>query len=79
MTLLALLSLAAWIYLATSRGGFWRADQRLDDAAAPEVWPAVAAIIPARNEAASIGAVVAAHLNADYRGDFRVVLVDDKF
>ena len=77
MTLLALLSLAAWIYLATSRGGFWRADQRLDDAASPEVWPAVAAIIPARNEAASIGAVVAAHLNADYRGDFRVVLVDD--
>lgn len=77
MTTLAFCALAAWIYLAFLRGGFWRADQRLGDAPAPESWPSVAAIIPARNEAASIGAVIAAHLDADYQGHLRVVLVDD--
>ncbi len=77
MTILAFFALAAWIYLAVSHGGFWRANQRLEAAPAPEVWPAVTAIVPARNEAASVGAVVAAHMAADYQGDFCVVLVDD--
>ncbi len=77
MTLLALISLAAWIWLALFRGGFWRADQRLSDSPAPEVWPHVTAIIPARDEAATIASVIGAHMAADYPGRFEVVLVDD--
>lgn len=80
MTLIAALSLLAWCVLAAFRGGFWRADQRLNGAPGAELapWPSVAAIIPARNEAASVAAVVAAHMGADYRGAFNVILVDDQ-
>jgi len=77
MTILALLALLAWGYLAAFRGGFWRADQRLGPAPAPDVWPSVAAVIPARNEAATIAEVISAHLAADYAGDFTIILVDD--
>ncbi len=78
MTLLALFSLAAWVFLALFRGGFWRADQCLDAAgAALARWPSVTAVIPARDEAATIGNVIAAHMAADYQGDFRIILVDD--
>ena len=80
MTFIAAFSLAVWCCLAFFRGGFWRADQRLDAApnAALSTWPTVAAIIPARDEAASIAAIVAAHIASDYRGDFTITLVDDQ-
>ncbi len=75
---LAGLSLALWVYLLGWRGGFWRADQRLaDDAAAPEAWPAVVALVPARDEAEGIGRAVASLLAQDYPGRLRVVLADD--
>lgn len=78
LTLLSLISFAAWVYLAVARGGFWRANTRLGDPAAPEAWPSVAIVIPARNESDSIGAVIAAHMEADYAGHFQVFLVDDQ-
>ena len=75
---LAALSLAAWLYLVFLRGGFWRADQRLDMAPADRAdWPAVAAIVPARDEAAVIGRSLAALLAQDYPGAVSVVVVDD--
>lgn len=77
MIIVALLSLLAWGFLAAFRGRFWRADQRLGTAPAPDAWPSVAAVIPARNEAATIAEVIGAHLAADYAGDFTVFLVDD--
>ncbi len=79
MTFLALFSLAAWVWLALFRGGFWRADQRLGDRTAPVParWPSVVAVVPARDEAATIGDVIAAHMAAAYPGDFAVILVDD--
>jgi hopene-associated glycosyltransferase HpnB len=78
LTALALLSLAAWIYLLFFHHGFWRADQRLPHAAANlPAWPSVVALVPARNEAASIGACVAALTAQDYKGAFRVVVIDD--
>ena len=72
------LALAAWVWLLAARGGFWRADQRLP-ASTPELarWPEVVAVVPARNEAASVGASVASLLGQDYPGRFSVVLVDD--
>jgi len=78
LALLAGVSLAIWLYLIGFRGGFWRCAQRLDEAPpAPARWPAVAAVIPARNEAALIEESLAAVLAQDYPGEFRIVLVDD--
>jgi hopene-associated glycosyltransferase HpnB len=74
----AALSLIVWLALLFFRGGFWRADQRLDtDMPEPDAWPAVVAVIPARNEAATIGRTVASLLGQDYPGAFSVIVVDD--
>jgi hopene-associated glycosyltransferase HpnB len=68
----------AWAVLLFLRGGFWRADQRLPaGTAAPAAWPGVVAVIPARDEAATIGEVVAAHRASDYPGGYPVIVVDD--
>lgn len=74
---LVLLSLVIWICLLLFRHGFWRADQRLVEAGERDNWPAVAAVIPARNEAPTIGVTVAALLGQDYPGALTVVVVDD--
>jgi hopene-associated glycosyltransferase HpnB len=73
---LAALSLAIWIYLLLGRGLFWRA-QEPRPAPPPARWPSVAAIVPARNEAAVVGAAISSLLRQDYAGRFSVVLVDD--
>ncbi|MDH5750241.1 MAG: glycosyl transferase family 2, partial [Rhodospirillales bacterium] len=76
--LIAAGSTAAWIYLLWGRGGFWRADQVLEDPAPiPESWPTVAAVIPARDEAGTVGRTVASLLAQDYPGGISVVVVDD--
>jgi len=71
------LSALIWLFLVLARGGFWRADQRLGRAGELERWPDVVAVIPARNEAETIGETVSSLLAQDYPGDFRVVVVDD--
>jgi hopene-associated glycosyltransferase HpnB len=87
-----LLCLLIWVYLLTARGEFWRARERDDaplggpgavpDAAAQRLadtdWPAVVAVIPARNEAASIAQAVDSLCRQDYPGPFSVVVVDDQ-
>ena len=70
-------ALVAWLYLLFLRGGFWRADQRLGAYPPPEAWPAVVAVVPARNEADYVGRAVASLLAQDYAGGLSVVLVDD--
>jgi hopene-associated glycosyltransferase HpnB len=80
--LIASMVLAIWLYLIAARGGFWRAADR-DDAPLPAGppaggWPAVTAIIPARDEAECVGETVASLLRQDYAGPFAVVLVDDQ-
>lgn len=78
MLVAALLSLIVWTVLLTARGRFWRADQRLPTEAEtlPE-WPDVVALIPARNEAATIGAVLASHLASSYPGRLDLIVIDD--
>ncbi len=79
LTVLAAVSLAAWLYLIFLRGGFWRADQRLGaPAKAPAAWPEIAAVVPARNEATVIGRSLRALLAQDYPGALSVVVVDDE-
>ncbi|MDD9878105.1 MAG: glycosyltransferase [Magnetovibrio sp.] len=74
---LASLSLFAWAVLEFFRGGFWRADQRLGPAGELGHWPGVVAVIPARNEAPTIGRTVASLLGQDYPGQVSVIVVDD--
>ncbi|UAK23500.1 glycosyltransferase [Sphingomonas nostoxanthinifaciens] len=78
MTIAAGLSLAIWLYLVLGHARFWRADQT-DTApiVAPAAWPAVLAVVPARDEAPVIGRAVASLLAQDYPGALTVVLVDD--
>lgn len=78
VAVLGLACLGVWGYLLLGRGGFWRADQR-DTPGAPEPadWPAVVAVVPARDEADVIGRSLGSLLRQDYPGALRVVLVDD--
>lgn len=78
---IAALACAAWMYLILGRGGFWRSDVR-DDAnggtpANLSRWPRVTAVVPARDEAATIGACVEALLRQDYPGPLDVIVIDD--
>ncbi|MEM9011288.1 MAG: glycosyltransferase [Pseudomonadota bacterium] len=77
MLIFAGLSLVLWVVLLFGRGGFWRADQRLGVPPAPEAWPEIAVVIPARNEVETIAEVVAAHRATAYPGAVRVFVVDD--
>ena len=78
LAVLALVSLAGWLFLLFARGGFWRADQRLPaDLPAPDEWPDIVAVVPARNEAPYIAQSLTSLLHQDYPGRFAVVLVDD--
>ncbi len=80
MTILRLVAAAgvgAWVWLALARGLFWRTDIRLPSAPAPARWPAVAIVVPARDEAEILPRTVPTLLAQDYPGPARVILVDD--
>ncbi|WP_375205716.1 glycosyltransferase [Hyphococcus sp.] len=77
LSLIAFAAFAAWGWLTLLRGGFWRAGERLDDKPDPAAWPEVVAVIPARDEAETIGDVIRAHMAADYPGKLSVILADD--
>jgi len=74
----AFLALAIWSYLAFGRGGFWRCIERDDGhPPPPAVWPCIAVVIPARDEAENIARCLNSLLSQDYPGPWSVVLVDD--
>ncbi len=76
---LGLLALAIWVYLIRWHEGFWRADQWLGPTPAlgAGAWPAVVAIVPARNEAETIARCLHGLAAQDYPGRLSIVLVDD--
>ncbi len=81
--IIAALVLAIWLYLIAARGGFWRAAEHDGGALgggspAPAQWPAVTAVVPARDEAETIGETVASLLRQDYGGLLGVIVVDDR-
>jgi hopene-associated glycosyltransferase HpnB len=78
MIVLAVLTLGLWLYLVFARGGFWLGRERDRGASpAPLTWPAVAVVVPARNEAECVGQSIPSLLAQDFRGPLRVILVDD--
>ncbi len=77
LTGLAGLAVLVWLWLAVARGMFWRTDVRLPPGADPPVWPTVAVVVPARDEATVLPASLPSLLDQDYPGQVRVILVDD--
>lgn len=77
MALVSIAVVVIWVVLFLAWGRFWRADQRLGTAVSPAAWPAVAIVIPARNEADTIAKVVAAHRSSAYPGRVETFVVDD--
>ncbi|SOD90959.1 glycosyltransferase [Caenispirillum bisanense] len=79
ITAAAVLALAAWVWLLLVHGGrFWRGSERLP--AAPPAAPSplrVVAVVPARNEAAVVGACVESLLRQEWPEPFPVIVVDD--
>ncbi len=81
----ASVSLVIWLVLVFARDGFWLARERdTAPSVAPgqargdgEVWPAVTAIVPARDEAEVIARSIGSLAAQDYPGTFHIILVDD--
>jgi hopene-associated glycosyltransferase HpnB len=84
MLLLTTLSCLVWLYLLLGHGRFWRSGPELPPARAavtppiaPVNAPAVAVVVPARDEAPVIAATLRSLLAQDYAGPVRIILVDD--
>jgi hopene-associated glycosyltransferase HpnB len=76
---IAMICVAIWAYLILARGAYWHASVR-DTAHITGLsgqWPAVAAVVPARNESDYIARSVTSLLRQDYRGPLTIVVVDD--
>ncbi|OKJ35650.1 glycosyltransferase [Streptomyces sp. CB01580] len=74
---IAMGSLAAWVWLLLGQGFFWRTDQRMPVRRAPERWPSVAIVVPARDEADMLPVSLPSLLTQDYPGVAEVFVVDD--
>jgi len=77
MIFLAAFALLVWIDLAAFHGSFWRSGPVLSASSAPFGRAKVAVVIPARDEAESIRAVLESLLAQDYSGSLSILLVDD--
>lgn len=76
--LLATISLVVWLYMLVGHGQFWSTRETDEEPVAePLSWPAVIAIVPARDEAEVIERSIKSLIAQDYPGKFRIVLVDD--
>ncbi len=78
LTLAAGFSLAAQVYLACFRRGFWRLRERLRPPAPPGSDASIAVVIPARDEAPLIGQTVRSLRGQKFRGSLRIVVADDQ-
>jgi len=74
---LAVLTVLIWAFLLAGRGFFWVMREAVLPRALPAPPPRVAAVTPARNEAATIAAAAGSLLAQDYAGPFKVIVVDD--
>ena len=77
LTWIASGSLAAWLWLLLGQARFWRTDIRLPPRPEPETWPAVAVVVPARDEADVLPLSLPGLLAQDYPGHAEIFLVDD--
>ncbi len=74
--MIVFLAFCIWLYLFFGHGRFWDSGPELLPAM-PAQLPDVDIVVPARDEAATIGRVVDSLVAQDYPGVFRVFVVDD--
>lgn len=74
---LAGIPVGIWVYLFFLRGRFWLERPQSAPVAAPDSWPSVTVIVPARDEAETIDAALESLCAQDYPGPFSILLVDD--
>lgn len=76
---IAIIALAVWLVLVFARDGFWLTAERDSRGLPPEpaIWPAVTAIVPARDEADVIARSIGSLIAQDYPGAFNILLIDD--
>ncbi|MDC0190623.1 glycosyltransferase [Rhodospirillales bacterium] len=78
LQLTVILSLIIWVILIFFRGNFWLADQMVEtDKRQLEIWPSIAAIIPARNEEKYIGTTLRSLMAQNYPGKMDFTVVND--
>lgn len=78
---LGIAALVAWLGIALRPGRFWDLRPVAEDEPPPPdpaARPSVCALVPARNERASLPSTLPALLAQDYEGPWRIVLVDDR-
>jgi hopene-associated glycosyltransferase HpnB len=78
LLILTLFTIVAWAWLLLLRGFFWKCEllpRTAEEESAS--WPPVAAIVPARNEAATIEHNLASLRRQDYPGKLSIILIDD--
>lgn len=80
VTIIVALPILIWIYLLFFRGMFWREASRDLSPGGNLVadWPAVTAIVPARNEADVIAKSLQSLLSQDYPGPLSIIVVNDR-
>lgn len=71
------LSCAAWLYLIAFHGRFWFSGPSLQEQKTSGDPSKVAVVVPARNEAESIGQSLTSLLAQEYAGELAIILVDD--
>jgi len=82
--IVAVAVLGCWFYLIAARGAFWLSSVRdngrrlLRAPLLRTLWPAVVAVVPARNEADCVAESIGSLLDQEYPGAFSVILVDDQ-
>lgn len=75
--IIAAISALAWIYLLGFRARFWLGHTQENGIIEPPRWPSIAAVVPARDEAAVIYSSLQSLLQQQYRGLLSIVVVDD--
>ncbi len=78
MLVLSIATLLIWLGLLLLHGRFWQAGPVLRPGSPGADWPRVDVVVPARDEAGSIGACLASLLAQNYGGPLRIVLLDDR-
>ncbi|MGD1934384.1 MAG: glycosyltransferase [Candidatus Phaeomarinobacter sp.] len=80
LSALSLLALAAWVYLTWARAGFWKADIWLEPepVGVASTRSSVAVVIPARDEAETIGATLSSLTAQNFSGSLHIFVVDDQ-
>ena len=74
---IAVVPVLIWVYLLTGRGWFWRVAPQRASVLSPSAARRVVVLIPARNEAAVIGAAIASLARQAFNGLIHLIVIDD--